>query len=139
MSTRFGQDFEDEVQARFWSWSWLVSCLWCFVEVFKLNLGRQLNLDLVNILELKLSRDTDVWLRFWNWCLVEILKMKFDQDLCKNLWYDLNKLLNPRVSCAFDNLLYIVHDIPAHFFRYFWSSHLWSCPGQLKINYLWNW
>ena len=48
-------------------------------------------------------------LRIWNWCLVEILKMKFDQDLCLNLWYDLKKLLwqdelNPRVRCAFGNV-----------------------------------
>ena len=34
------------------------------------------------------SRDGDAWLRFGSKCLVEILKMKFDQDLCLNLWYD---------------------------------------------------
>ena len=83
--TRFGQDFEVEVQARllswslvsisplmfcrdyveFWSWFWtyIWSILWSY----------------------KFSRDTDVWLRFWSWCLVVILKMKFDQDLWKNL------------------------------------------------------
>ena len=38
-----------------------------------------------------------------------IMKMKFDQDLCKNLWYDLKKLfwqdeLNPLVRCAFGNV-----------------------------------
>ena len=43
------------------------------------------------------------------WCLVDLLKMKSDQDLCKNLWHDLNKLLwqaelNPRVRCAFGNV-----------------------------------
>ena len=32
--------------------------------------------------------------------LVKILKLKFDQDLCKNLWYE----LNPRVRCAFGNV-----------------------------------
>ena len=47
-----------------------------------------LKLGLVNILNFKFSRDGDVWLRFWSKCLVEILKMKFDQDLCLNLWYD---------------------------------------------------
>ena len=31
---------------------------------------------------------------------VEILKMKFDQNLCLNLWYE----LNPRVRCAFGNV-----------------------------------
>ena len=36
--------------------------------------------------------NADVWLIFWSWSLIEI-KMKFDQDLCKNLWYDLKKLL----------------------------------------------
>ena len=33
-----------------------------------------------------LSRDADVWLRFWSWWLFEILEMKFDQDLCLNLY-----------------------------------------------------
>ena len=42
----------------------------------------------------------DNWSRFWSWCLVEILKMKFDQDLYKNLQYE----LNPRVRCAFGNV-----------------------------------
>ena len=36
----------------------------------------------------------------WSWCLVETLMMKFDQDLCLNLWYE----LNPRVRCAFGNV-----------------------------------
>ena len=36
--------------------------------------------------------------------------MKLDRDLCFNLWYDLKKLLwqaklNPRVRCAFGNVL----------------------------------
>ena len=39
-----------------------------------------------------INRYADVWLRFWSWCLVEIMKVK-DQDLCKNLWYDLKRLL----------------------------------------------
>ena len=38
MSTRFGQDFEVEVQARFEAGVWSVFC--CLVEVMKLNLGR---------------------------------------------------------------------------------------------------
>ena len=66
----------------------------CFVEVWsKLNF--------------KFIGDADVWLS--SWLLVEILKMKFDQDSCLNLWYDLKKLfwwdvLNPRVRCAFGNV-----------------------------------
>ena len=35
--------------------------------------------------------------------LVKFLKLKFDQDLCQKLWYE----LNPRVRCAFGNVLYI--------------------------------
>ena len=31
--------------------------------------------------------------------LLQVLKMKFDQDLCKNLRYE----LNPLVRCAFGN------------------------------------
>ena len=39
--------------------------------------------------------------------------MKCDQDLCLNLWYDLQKLLwqderNPRVRCAFGNVWAII-------------------------------
>ena len=60
-----------------------------------------LRLGLVNILNFNVSLDADVWLRCWTCWLVEILKMKFDQDLCKNLWYE----LNPRVRCAFGNVL----------------------------------
>ena len=46
--------------------------------------------------------------------------MKFDQDLCKNLWYE----LNPRVCCAFGNVLQLTSLI---FIVYFWSfSRLWS-------------
>ena len=40
LSTRFGQDFEVEVQARFEAGVWLVFYRRCFVEVMKLNLGR---------------------------------------------------------------------------------------------------
>ena len=53
---------------------------------------------------------SDVWLRFWNWCLVEILKMKYDQDVCNNLCYDLKKSyfgkeqLNLWDRCAFDSV-----------------------------------
>ena len=31
---------------------------------------------------------------------MKILKLKFDKDLCKSLWYE----LNPRVRCAFGNV-----------------------------------
>ena len=46
-----------------------------------------------------------VWSRFWSLCLVKILKMKFDQDLCLNLWYE----LNPRVRCAFGDVFIKEH------------------------------
>ena len=104
MSTRAGQDFEVEVQAGFWSW----------------NLFSILPLGLVKILNFKFIGDADVWLR--SWFLVEILKMKFDQDLCLNLWYDLRKLLwkdelNAWVRCAFGNF----------FYRY---GIFWMPPGE---------
>ena len=41
-------------------------------------------LGLVKILKFRLSRDVDVWLRFWSWGLVDIQKTKFDRDLCEN-------------------------------------------------------
>ena len=40
MSTRFGQDFEVEVQARFEAGAWASFFCWCSVEIIKLNLGR---------------------------------------------------------------------------------------------------
>ena len=60
--------------------------------------------------------------------------MKCDQDLCLNLWYDLNKLLwqdelNPRVRCAFGNVFV---NIQVHIWcvrpsvQLFWSNlELW--------------
>ena len=65
--------------------------------ILKLSLSE----GLVKILKLKFYGEADVWLRFLSWCLVEILKMKFDQDLCLNLWYE----FYPRVRCAFGNVL----------------------------------
>ena len=84
----FCSDLEHKVWSRFWSWSSARfeagQFCWIFVRILKL--------DLVKNLKLMFYGKADVWLRFWSWCLVEILKM-FDQDLCKNLWYDLKKLL----------------------------------------------
>ena len=85
----WAQGFEVEVQARLLSRSLgqyyaadILQRLWSWILVEMLKLG------LVNILSFKFSRDGDVWLEFWNKYLVKILKMKFDQDLCLNLWYD---------------------------------------------------
>ena len=65
-----------------------------------------LKLGLVKILSFKFYCLVEIF----SWRLVEILKMKCDQDLCLNFWYDLKKLLwqdelNPRVRCAFGNVL----------------------------------
>ena len=40
--SRFGQDFEVDVQARFWNWCLVIILLliWCLVVVMKFNLGR---------------------------------------------------------------------------------------------------
>ena len=79
----------------------------------KLILVEILKLGLVKILKFEFRRNADVLFRFWSWCLVEIMKMKSDQDLFENLWYDLKKLLwlqtelNPRVRCAFGNVLFL--------------------------------
>ena len=98
-------DFEHKVWSRFWSWRSGKILKLEFVHHFAADaLWRLWSLILVEILDkilnFKSSRDADVWLEFWSWCLVEILKMKFDQDLCLNLWYE----LNPRVRCAFGNV-----------------------------------
>jgi len=110
----FCSDIEHKVWSRFWSWSsgkiwsWsLVSFFcWCFAEVMLYQswiLVEILELGLVKILKFKFYGEAHVWMRFWSWCLVKILKMKFDQDLCLNLWYE----LNPRVRCAFGNIFNI--------------------------------
>ena len=69
LSTRFGQDFEVEVQARLLSW--LVSILplmFCrgYVES-KLNLGRDS--------EARFGQDFEAIVLWKGWCLVEILKL----------------------------------------------------------------
>ena len=98
----FRQDFEAEV--------WSLFCCWCLVVAMKFILGRDSGLVWSRFLSLSCRNgDVTVWLRFWSWCKVEILNM-FDQDLCKNLWYDLKKLLwwtevNPRACCAFGNVI----------------------------------
>ena len=98
---RVGQDFEVEVQATFWSWSLFSIWRWCFVEVMKLNLGRDS--------EARFGQDFEL-LGYWRF-LVDALSRfwRCDQDLCLNLWYDFKKLvwqdeLNPRVRCAFGNV-----------------------------------
>ena len=76
----FWSDFEHNVKSRFRIW--LLMFGW----------GSQ-------DFKFKFIRDTDVLLRFGSWCLIKILKL-FDQDLCNNLWYELNH----RVRCAFGNV-----------------------------------
>ena len=117
----FCSDFQHKVSSRFWSWSSgrilklefgqyfaadVLQRLWRWILVKMLKQG------LVNILNFKFSRSGDVWCGFWSECLIDILKMKFEQDLCLNLWYDLKKLfwwdeLKPRVRCAFGNVFSI--------------------------------
>ena len=55
----FGQDFEVEVQVRLEAGVWSLFCCYCFVDVMKLNLGRnsEARFVLVNILNFLLSRD----------------------------------------------------------------------------------
>ena len=81
-----------------------------------------LKLGLVNILNFKFSRDGDVWLRFWRKCFVQILKMKFDQNLCLNLWYDpigyfgkMNSTLGSVVPLAMFILYIKAVDVVAHY------------------------
>ena len=106
--SRFVQDFEVDVQARFWSWSLVIILLLMLGRGYQVHSWSRFWFGLVKIFKFKFCRNDDVWLRFWSWCKVEILKM-FDQDSCLNLWYDLKKLfwwdvLNPRVRCAFGNV-----------------------------------
>ena len=57
------------------------------VQIWKVKFGHK-----VKFLFILWAQGFKVWSRFWSWFLVKILKMS-DQDLCKNLWYDLKKLL----------------------------------------------
>ena len=93
LKLKFRQDFEAGVCSAF--------CRWCFVEVMKLNLGRDS--------EARFGQDFEL-LGYWRF-LVDALSRfwRCDQDLCLNLWYDFKKLvwqdeLNPRVRCAFGNV-----------------------------------
>ena len=54
----------------------------------KLSLGRDSDARFGQYFDFKFSRFGDVWLRMRSKCLVKILNMKFDQDLCLNLWYE---------------------------------------------------
>ena len=90
--SRFVQDFEVDVQARFWSWSLVIILLLMLGCGYEVHSWSRFWFCLVKIFKFKFCRNGDVWLRFWSWCKVEILKM-FDQDLCLNLWYDPKKLL----------------------------------------------
>ena len=85
--SRFVQDFEVDVQARFWSWSLVIILLLMLGCGYEVHSWSRFWFGLVKIFKFKFCRNGDVWLRFWSWCKVEILKM-FDQDLCLNLWYD---------------------------------------------------
>ena len=90
----FCSDFEQKVLSRFLNWS--------SGEILKLKFGRYFAADfwlrlqswiLAKILELDL-------LKILSLSLLKFLKLKFNQDLYKNLWYE----LNPRVRCAFGNV-----------------------------------
>ena len=89
------------VWSRFWSWCsgniLKLKFVHCFATdawlwLWSSTLVEILKLGLVKIFKFKFCRNADVWLKFWSWCLVENLKM-FDQNLCKNFWFDLKKLL----------------------------------------------
>ena len=88
---KFKRDFEAVVWSVFAAdvWLRLQSWIWILVKILKLSLVR-----------FRFSQETDVTLRSWSQCLIEVLKLKFDQDLCMTLWYE----LNPRVRCAFGNV-----------------------------------
>ena len=95
----FCSDLELKVWSRFWNWcsgkiwSWSLSVFWCWclVEVTKLGLTNSLSLSLVEKLMFGWDFEVNAESRFWNWNF---------EDL-KNLWYE----LNPRVRCAFGNVL----------------------------------
>ena len=60
----------------FWAGVWSVFSSWCFVEVIKLNHGRdsEASLALVKILNFMSGRHADVSLRFWSCCLCLLVR-----------------------------------------------------------------
>ena len=102
MKLKFGRYFAADVWLTLWSW--------ILVKILKLPLVKILTLRM-----LMFGWDFEVDI-----CLIKILKLKFDKDLCKNLWYE----LNPRVRFAFGNV----------FFKYLKYSHL-----SVRISVLLRW
>ena len=81
LSTRFGQDFEVEAQARFWSWS-LVSILllilgWGYEDYswsrfWSYVWSRFWSLSLVEMLIFGWGFEVAAWSRIWRWNLIKI-------------------------------------------------------------------
>ena len=98
-STMFGQDLKLEFRQDFYG----EKIFYVGKKLVKLStlatlVTHWLTHSVTNFPTICLWRDADVWLR--SWFLVDILKMESDQDLCLNLWYE----LNPRACCAFGNV-----------------------------------
>ena len=104
-------------------WSWLLMFGWGS----KLNLGQDSEARFGEDFDFKFSRDADVCFRF-NLMLNRDSKIEFDQDLCKNLWYE----LNPRVRCAFGNVSFYLFSAFAFYSTPFQNSFLFSliCSKQ---------
>ena len=113
--SRFVQDFEVDVQARFWSWSLviiLLLMLGCGYEVhfwsrFWFGLVKFLSLSFVKMVMFGWDFELDARSRFWR-CLIKICVWTCDMTLRS---YFGQVELNPRVRCAFGNVLDI---------RYIW-------------------
>ena len=81
LNTRFGQDFEVDAQARFWSWS-LVSILllilgWGYEDYswsrfWSYVWSRFWSLSLVEMLIFGWSFEVAAWSRLWRWYLINI-------------------------------------------------------------------
>ena len=86
MSTRFGQDSEVEVQARFWSWSLVIILSLMFCRSYEIEswsrLCRRVSearfcsifwiLSLAELLMFGWDFEVDAWSRFCSWSLVKI-------------------------------------------------------------------
>ena len=90
--------------------------------------------DELNGHEIKNRREIySILVLFWGWIEMNMRyekgqKLKFDQDLCKKLWYE----LNPRVRCAFGNVFNIASFAFCGFAK---SAFLYQCWVVLmKVN-----
>ena len=103
--SRFVQDFEVDVQARFWRWTLVIILLLMLGCGYEVNSWSRFWFGLVKIFKFKFCRNGDVWLRFWS-CLIKICVWTCDMAQ-RSYFGKMNSTLGSVVPLAmFFNYLY---------------------------------